>query len=155
MTDVLSRTDIIVRAIVGDHRGYLSDDLMGVFTDYELKNPQILYQSQPPRESKRSIPPSMTITLPGGEVMVGAVRYTQYEEALPILQPGIETVFLVQRRNNRYELVEVFLGAFAIRDNQLFPLTRKAGFAEEYKGVSASDAIPALVAQVRALRGQR
>ncbi len=46
VSDVLSRTDLIVRGIVGDSHGYLSDDLMEVDMDYELKNPVILYDAE-------------------------------------------------------------------------------------------------------------
>ncbi len=87
--------------------------------------------------------------------MVGNIRYTQYEEALPVLQPGIETLFLLQRVNNHYTPTDVYLGVFAIGATKLLPLTRIGQFAEEYRNVPTTEAIPAIVSQISAVKSQR
>jgi hypothetical protein len=155
LSDVLSRTDLIVRGIVGDSSAYLSEDLMDVYTDYELKSPVILYQAEPTPAPTPTAARRIIVTLTGGEIMVGNVKYTQYEEALPILQPGIETLFLLQRVGSRYRPTDVYLGAFAISAAKVLPLTRVGQFAEEYRNAPAAEAIAAIVSQIAAARSQR
>ena len=43
VTDVLRTTDVIVRGIVDQPRGYLSDDQFDVYNDYPIVNPAILF----------------------------------------------------------------------------------------------------------------
>jgi hypothetical protein len=60
-------------------------------------------------------------------------------------------VLLVKRVGDRYRIAGGHYGAFRIADSKLVPLTKKQGFATEYRDVSAIQAVDELVSQFRAL----
>ena len=154
VTDLLRTTDIVVRGVIGKSRGYLSDDQQDVCTEYEMQDAVILYQAQMPQTARPGIAPPVLVTLVGGEVTIGSTKFTQVEEALPGLEPGVEALFLLQKVDNRYRLAGTYLGVFGIVAGKLKPLTNVQSFAPEYRDRAATEAAAEIVAQARSLRQQ-
>lgn len=141
-----------MRGVVGTSRSYLSDDQRSVLTDYEIQNPTILFRASTAATVRPGIATPVAVTLVGGTIKIGSVEFTQYEEGLPILEPGAEHLFLLKQVDNHYYPVGLFLGAFGIVDGKLQPLTRVQGFAPEYRDVPAADATADVLAKIRARR---
>jgi len=152
VAEVLQKTDVVVRGVIGEPRGYLSPDMTEVYTDYDLKNPVILFQTASSGAQRPGIAPPLMVTLSGGEVTIGTVKYAQYEEALPALPSGAEGLFLLERTDGRYMVADVYLGAFSITSGRLFPLTHRHNFADEYRDMAAAEAISSIVSQIREFR---
>jgi TonB family protein len=157
MDDVLSETELIVRGRIGSPRkAYLSPDQRDIYTDYPLIKPTVLYDST--AQSSRTPGPGadMAVTVLGGAIQRGGLRYTLMPEALPELPVGADGLFLLQLIDFKYQPVARFLGAFEISDDRLVrPFTRKNRFADEYRGASASATARNWVAAVAKLRQER
>jgi hypothetical protein len=137
VSEVVRHADLIVRGIIGEPRSYLSADLTEVLTDYPLQNPVILFQSESRQLARPGIPPPLAVTISGGQVMVGEVKYTHYEEALPALPVGGEGLFLLKKIDGHYMVAGLFLGAFTITPSGLMPIAHEQTFGEEYRNVAA------------------
>lgn len=75
--------------------------------------------------------------------------HTQVEDALPQMKPGLEGLFLLKRVANAYHITGTYYGAFAILDGRLAPLTKKSGFAPEYRNVPAGEGIQPMTDVIR------
>lgn len=153
VSEILRDTDAILRGFVGEPKTYLAKDKKEVYTDYRIDRPTFLYYSQ----SKTSAPASspgiqdVVVTLPGGTIEINGLRFTSLHKELPRLEPGAESVLLLKRVGDRYRIAGEYYGAFRIANSKLVPLTKKQGFATEYRDLSAFQAVENLVSQFRAL----
>src|SRR5687768_1673129 len=69
MREILSSTDIIVRAVVGQPQmSYLSTDQREVLTDYPLVKPNVLYLDGTRHTTQPGTYPPITVTVRGGTV---------------------------------------------------------------------------------------
>ena len=151
--DILRRTDIVVRGVLGEPRSYLSDDQRDVLTEYPMIEPIFLYQAQFTSASLPGILPTMTVTQLGGTVVLNGVTYTQAEQSLLPLQRGFEGLFLLQRVGNRHMIAGTFVGIFSLSGETLTPLAKTGTlFAAEFKGLSTTEAIADIVNRLRILR---
>jgi hypothetical protein len=153
MNELLQKTDIVVRGIVGNPKSYLSDDERNVYTDYVIVNPVFLYQPQLVPSARPGIVPSVTVTQLGGSITLpNGLTFTQTEQGLLLLEPGTEGLFLLQRVGDQHRLVGTFYGAFRIEAGTLTPLAKRQSFAPEYRGVPATEAEASMVARLQSLR---
>lgn len=150
LDQVLSKTDTIVRGIVGQPRSYLSDDQMDVSTDYQILNPVILYKAAPTATKKPEMP-TVTVTTLGGVITINGLSFTSAHEALPPLEPGTECLFLLSHIGSRYYVAGAYYGAFRISNGKLLRLTQKQGFAPEIHGARATQAGDEMVRRLSAI----
>lgn len=144
---ILAHTDLIVRAVVGHPRSYLSDDQMDVQTDYLFDAVLLLYQGVPIEPDVLSL----TVTMLGGTITMSGLTFTSKHEGLPLIEPGTDCLLLLKKVGNAYQVAGTYYGAFRISGEKLVPLTGDKGFARQLVGVPAGPAIEELVAQARAL----
>jgi hypothetical protein len=152
---LLSDTDLIVRGVVGTPRSYLSDDQRDVLSDYPILNLTVVYQA---RGLARALDPAaktMTVTLDGGVIEIDGLTFMSRPGALPQLDPGSETVLCLKRTAGKYLVALKYFGAFAIRNDQLAPLTRKNGFAPDVQQMAATQMIATLRSRAEALHALR
>jgi hypothetical protein len=149
---ILSDTDTILRATVGEPRSYLSNDQRQVYTDYSLQNPIVVYQQEVVRSNQPGVVPTMTVTVLGGTVDVNGLRYTLKIQALPPLTVGSEYLLLLSHRDDRYHIAGLFYGVFRIENETLFPVTTKQGFALEHRGALTKEFIEDVLLRLRAPR---
>jgi hypothetical protein len=154
MATVAKDIDVVLKGVVGSSRSYLSEDQRSVLTDYEIENPVVLYHGAAARAARPGIAEKIAVTLRGGTIKIGGVEFIQFEEGLPILQPGAEHLFLLQLIDNHYYPVGLYLGAFGIVDGRLRSLSRVQNFAPEYRDVPAADAAVDVIAKIRARHNQ-
>lgn len=155
VSDILSKTDVVVRGIVGEPRAYLSGDGRDVYTDYVVRNAVVWFDSQVASSPLPGSMPAITVTQLGGTIVINGLEYIHKEEGLPPLTPGMEALFLLQRVKGRYEIAGTFYGAFRIVSGTLLPLTSEETFAPEYRNVAADQAVAGMVTQLRALTRRR
>ena len=152
VTDLLRETDIVVRGIIGQPRAYLSGDKRDVYTDYALKNPAILYAKQVLSSAVPGASADVTVTQLGGTIEVNGVKFTQQENGLLPLEPGVEGLFLLKRVDNRYQIAGTYFGAFRIAAGRVTPFTMRQSFAPEYRDASTEHAVAEIMRQLRTLR---
>jgi hypothetical protein len=152
--DILKDIDIVVVGIVGESRSFLSDDQRDIYTDYEIRNATILYSApvHPTAQSRTAKP--VTVTLLGGSLSIGGITFRDLQKALPALTRDAEHLFLLKQVGNRYYLVGGFVGAFAIVERKLRPVSQKTRFAPEYMGIPSAQAVADLLGRIRAARQQ-
>ena len=141
---VLARTNIIVRGVVTQTRSYLSPDEQEVYTDYEIRNPSVLYRTDSIAVEKPGTVPSITVTLLGGTVELQGLQFKSIHHALPALATGKEHILLLEQSGGRYFIAGTYFGAFRVVDGHLEP--SDSGFATEYKDRPVSEAVASLVA---------
>jgi hypothetical protein len=146
---ILSKTDVVVRGVVGTPKPRLAKDGRNVYSDYPLKAAEILYDSALAGSKRPGIRPEVTVTQLGGTITVGGGTYTQTELGLTPLAPGTDAIFLLQRTDNSLEIAGVFYGAFEVSNNRVRPLTSKVGFSKEMADVSAAHFIDRVLSKLR------
>jgi hypothetical protein len=148
---VLQETDLIVRGIVGEPRSYLSDDQTSIFSDYPIGKPRVLFDTLV-FEKPRAGLPEIVVTIEGGTVTVGSLKFTVAPGALPHLRPGSDCLLLLKRVKDKLHIAGFgYLGAFQIEDDKLTVLTGVRTFAREYGGVEALPAVNGIVDRRRSL----
>jgi hypothetical protein len=152
---VLDRTDLIVRGIIGEGHSHLAPDSRNVLTDYEIQHPTILYQATTMAAQKPGATPSLTVTLQGGTIAVNGLTFTSEHAALPSLDPGTDCLLLLRLVDGRYMVAGPYFGAFLVKNASLEPITRKQLFAQEYRGMPAADAIALIVSKANQARRPR
>ena len=150
--DILKRTDVIVRGVIGESRSYLSDDRQNVFTDFELKQITIVHERQMRSFAQPGLFATLSVTQLGGRITINGAEYTQIEEGLPLLVSGTECLLFLQQVGQRYHIADTFFGAFEISANRLRPLTAKRDFAPEYRDVPVEQAVLDALNRIRALQ---
>jgi hypothetical protein len=145
--EVLSRADLVVVGTVGDGHSYMSEDQCYVYTDFALTETNIVHSRIPlfTDNSKQSL----TITQLGGTVSVNGVSFTEIQRALPPLKPGQRVLLLLQRKDSKLMIAEMFLGAFVSENNKIAPLTVRADYAPSYRGIPLAEAIKSMTAILR------
>jgi hypothetical protein len=101
---------------------------------------------------KAQLKATLTVTLVGGTVKIGAFSYASRHDALPLLEPQSECLFILKIVNGKHHIAGTYYGAFDIWEGKLKPLTKKQGFAAEYENASASEAAADMVGSLRAMR---
>jgi hypothetical protein len=152
MDEVLNDVDWVVKGIVGDSNSYLSDDKYEVYTDYAILQPVILYPESASRLATPGPAEAMKVTLLGGTVSVGPLRYTFTHQALPSLDRGQTGLFLLDEVNGKLFVAAKYYGVFDLSRQKLLPMVRKPGFGEPYVGQPASEAISSVVQRLAVLR---
>jgi hypothetical protein len=147
---VLSSTHLIVRGVVTQTRSYLSPDEREVYTDYEIRNPNIQYRASGVAIDKGGALSSITVTLLGGTIELNGLQFKSTHTGLPNLASGEEHILLLEETGGRYFIAEKYFGAFRIVDGHVEPSVRKSGFAKEFKGRPATETIGSLTAAARA-----
>ena len=133
---LLERTGLIVRGIVRGGRSYLSQDEQDIYTDYEIRNPIVLYDSASPSPAGR-IGTHLTVTILGGEVVVNGTLCKSVHQALPALNPGPEHLLLLRRDGERYFLAGTYFGAFRVANGLIEAAANHQEFAATVNGKSA------------------
>ena len=152
---LLADTDLIVRGVVGQpERAYLSDDQTEVYTDYDIHNPEFLYDSGLQRDAKPGVTPSARVTVLGGTVTVDGLSYTSIHDSLPALEPGTDCVLLLKRVGAGYLIARRYSGAFRISAGHLLPLSSSVGLPSRYRETPSAELIAEWVAQLSAQRSQ-
>jgi hypothetical protein len=149
---VLSKTDVVVRGVVGPPYSYLSDDQQEVFTDYRVVNPTFLFQKTLRASKTPGIVEGLTVTLFGGEISVNGRPYVAREEGLMSLPVGSECLFLFSEYKGKNIIVGRYFGAFVIADHQVTPLTPKRGYADEFRGAPDAQVITTLLSKLSGRR---
>lgn len=147
--EILRDADIIVRGFVGNPTSYLSEDQREVLTDFPITHSEILYQRPSERTPAKA---TLTVTLVGGTVTIGALSYTSRHDALPLLDPQSECLLLLKRRDGKFYVAGTYYGAFDIGEGRVRRLTKKQGFAAEYDDGPASEAAADMVGRLRVMR---
>lgn len=147
VSEILADTDMIVTGVIGEPRSYLSKDQKEVYTEYPIRKPVVLFQTE-----SYAAAPAATVTLLGGAVTVNGLTFTSDVPALPRLPPGTECVLLLKRSGDEYRIAGEFYGAFRVVNGRIRPLTGKQGFAPEYRDAPAPQAIEDIVARARSAR---
>src|ERR1700741_1556504 len=75
IADVLKDAEVIAKGIVGQPRTYLSDDQTDIYTDYELQQSTILYQSEVAASARPGVVSPVTVTIPGGTIEINGLTY--------------------------------------------------------------------------------
>lgn len=149
---VATRTDVIVRGVLGEPRSYLSNDKINVFTEFPLTAASVLFDSEIATSKQPGRSRSLTVTQLGGSVTIGGKTFTQIEHGLPLMQPGTEGLFLLERVSDRYEIVGWFFGAFTVAGDRVRPMTPEKGLAVEYEALSTPAALGDIVSRVQKAR---
>jgi hypothetical protein len=144
LRDVARASDVIVTAFVADGNGRLSADKSDVYTDYSLRDVTVLYEKGAVR-SLPEHPPTMTVTMLGGTVVINGVSFTYTQKALPPLQPGMRVMLLLQRVDHTFAITGEFYGVFDISGGTLEPKLPRTDFVPEYRGRPADEAISAIL----------
>jgi hypothetical protein len=139
LDEVLSRTDLVVVGTVGEPHSYMSDNQCNVYTDFAISDPNVVY-SRFPLSATEGSKPSLTFTQLGGTITVNGVAFTEKQTALAPLKPGQRVLLLLQRKDNKLMIADMFLGAFAVEDNNITPLMSRDDYAPEYRHVPLSEA---------------
>jgi hypothetical protein len=128
----------------------LSETGDDIVTDYTLENPQIVVSLR-----AAVAPPGMpwppTITQLGGTMTLEGHRVTASHYGLPPLKPGTEGLFFLARTGNQYRIAGRYLGAFAIVQDAIVPLTSNADFAQRYRGKSVGQFVTEVTDRLRAI----
>ena len=150
--DVLRETEMVVRGIVREPRGYISEDALNVYTEYRIIKPLILYSTM--SMSSRAPAPVQEIAISqiGGTLVLNGHTFTQTERHLPLLEPDTEVLLLLKRVGSRWHLANKYFGAFAIADGRLTPLGSSRRFGAEFRDVEPTAAVSALLAQLHAVK---
>lgn len=135
VSDLLAKTDMMVRGIVGTPKSYLSDDQCKVYTDYPILDPVILYNRQPTPTPRPGAASSVTVTQFGGTVTINGLTFTETYRDLPPFQSGSEGLFLLKVVNDKHFPPGIFLGAFGISNGLLRQISGGINFAAEYRDV--------------------
>jgi hypothetical protein len=77
---------------------------------------------------------------------------TVVHQALPQMKQGIEAIVLLTRKGTKYYIAGDYLGAFAVQDAEVVPLTEHRAFASSQRGKSVATFLPDVVARLRAVR---
>jgi len=145
--EVLQETDLIVRGIVGEPKSYLSDNQLTVFSDYPIEKAGVLFDTLVISTPTPGFP-KIVVTIEGGTVVVGGLKYILSPGALAPLHPSSEVLLLLRRVKDRLQIAGFgYLGVFQIEQNTLVPLTGVRTFATEYRGMETSTAINSVVSR--------
>jgi hypothetical protein len=107
MAELLHDVDLEVTGIVGDSRSYLSEDQQRVLSDYQLIRPAALFEAGVTTWSTPGTVQVITFTQRGGSVLVGSLRFTEFYEDLPPLQPGTEVLLLLERSGAKFRIAQL------------------------------------------------
>ena len=145
--DLLSETDLVVIGTVGSATGYLSQDETEIYTEVSLVDIDILFDRRAPHET--AVLQSLRFRQRGGSVYVSGISFTQTEEALGPLQPGVRLLCLLRRVGDTYGIVGTWFGVFGISGGQVTPLVAIRDFAQEYRGRAISEVTDDIVRRAR------
>src|SRR5262249_41810546 len=119
MPEILERTDLAVRATIGEHTSRLTKDDRHIYTTYELRNLKVLFgslaqRSQRPGEVMRPL----TVAVNGGTVRIGAFSATVTYSHAPTLEEGMDVVLLLHREGDVYWSASD-AGMFSVVDSKI------------------------------------
>jgi hypothetical protein len=142
---ILSKADIVVRVKIGSGSSHLSDDQREILTDYTIGNPSHVFQRHAANTPVPGIAPAMTVTLFGGIVNING-RVVDFREAgLPELPVGADCLLMLQRIGDRYFPVGRIYGVFRVQQGKTTSLTRREGFAEEYRNRDVNQVVADII----------
>lgn len=150
--DVLRETDMVVRGIVRESTGYLSENQQDVYTEYTISPATILYSAvamvspEPGRISR------INISQIGGTIVLNGQKFTQTEHGLAPLKAGAEVVLLLKHLGSRWHIATVFFGAFSIENGKLRTLTTRPTFAPQVRDMDSTTAVKELLARLHSVK---
>jgi hypothetical protein len=134
LTELVQRSDLVVRGKVADTVSYFSPDDREIYTDLTLANVSFIYPPEAARTSKPGAAPPVIVTQLGGTLTVhGQLVRRTHRNLLPI-PIGTEALFLLIEENGKLFIAAKYLGVFAIENSRLTPLTRTDWFVAEHRG---------------------
>lgn len=151
---VLENTDLIVRGLVGPPRGYLAEDQAEVLTDYPIRNVTVLYSRDKLLADSPSTEGAVTVTILGGQIEINRLTFTSRHGALPALVPESDVLLCLHRDGTKYVPALRYFGAFAVRNGEVVPLTRKEGFASELRGVPVEQVVATWLVRAQRLHAR-
>jgi hypothetical protein len=144
--------DVVVTGVVGNQVAALSADQVDVYTDYELTNVSVLYQSAPSTSPLSGSLAKLTVSQLGGQILIGGTEFVHTVNGLARLEPGATYLLMLQRIRGRLVVGE---GGFKVSNNRLVPIVEGAAFAAAYRTMPAADAVSAIARRVQAVGKSR
>lgn len=155
-SQLLARTEYVVRATIGSGSSYLSEDGYTIFTTFELRDQHVvfaskLFQSAAPGATA----PPLALTQAGGTVRIDGFRVTvSLSDDTPKLTEGMDVILFLREYKGKY-IVTSSDGVFEVRDRKVIPTDRSPGEHQTFAGMSV-DAFEAHVVTVgNGLPGKR
>lgn len=143
---LLVDTDLIVRGVLVGGRSYLSPDEHEIYTDYEIKNPRVLYDSRSQAPTVPTVPTgSLNVTIIGGEIVLNGLRFKSVHDALPSLNRGQEHLLLLKREGEHYFIAAKYFGAFRVSNGFIEPAAHHEELAKSFSGRPADEIADGLV----------
>jgi hypothetical protein len=142
--------DTVVRGTVGPAApSYLSPEQDEIYTDFEIRNPIVLYERETPSTSQPGAPRSILVTVRGGTMNFSGTPFSQQYPGQPVMTQGRERLFLLRKTDSKYRIASDYFGVFEIVGNKLVQLSPKQGFAHELDSLSVDASIREIVAALR------
>jgi hypothetical protein len=149
VVDILKETDLVVRALIGQVEGHLSEDGREISTSYELLNPHVFFSATAATSSTPGeTPPPLSLTVGGGAVRIDGFTATETYDNAPELSTGMEVIVLLHSHEGKYQIARG--GIFGVRDSTIIPLVNMHGEQQKFSGMNAD----AFLAEVVTLRKQ-
>jgi hypothetical protein len=141
---------LIVRGTVGTPRTYLSQDKKLVYSDYPILNPTVIFPPSVDPSSRPGMATGVTVTHLGGKITIDGLSFDMFQMELPRLIPGIECLFLLKSKGDKYEIVGQIYGVFRMDGDKFNPLAAVGGFADDFREMRPADAVAGILALRRA-----
>jgi hypothetical protein len=135
---VLDRTDVVLRGIVGNGVSSLSDDDADVSTTYTILSQQVLFSSSvmtSARPGSTVVP--ISFTNPGGTVQIEGFKATVTHTDAAKVRSGIEVILLLHNDHGTYR-ASGGTGAFQIKNSTIVPLVDEHGEHQSFAGAEAN-----------------
>jgi hypothetical protein len=133
--DLLRECDLIVQGTLGEPDSYLAEEGTTLYTDYVVRNAQILFNATLRTTPKPTfVAEEIKLTQLGGTITLEGHPVIVSHSALKPLPPGVEGVFLLVQREGKNFLVRNYFGAYQIQNGAVYPLAQLAGVAAQVRG---------------------
>jgi hypothetical protein len=152
LTELVQRSEMIVRGTVTEVNSSLSSDGTDIYTDLTLGNVTFLHSAEPAIATKPGPPSPLIITQLGGTVTIAGYPVRQTLQNLPLLARGDEAIFLLVRGSGKLLISGQYLGVFGIEGNRVVPLTRTEWFAREHRGKTVDQFVREIATMAAARR---
>jgi len=146
MDQVINRTDVIVRATLGQPKSMLSADERDIYTSFDVVNPKILAGSISTNAARPGgVVVPLTIAVPGGTVAFGKFTATIRHNGMPQLSPGMDLLVLLHREGDKYWPASD-AAIFSVVKSRIVPLQRRSGDHQGFAGRDVDSVSTELVA---------
>ncbi len=153
LEELLNSSDLVVQGTLGEPRSYVSDDGGTIYTDYVVREPQVLYSATVQMSPKPGPAADFTLTQLGGSVLVEGQPVSVRHLALEPLKAGTHGVFLLVRRQDKNFILRDYLGVIEIQHEIVSPLGELRNIAPGIRGTTVTafrrDVVSTLQQRVR------